>query len=376
MRIKLLLGLIVILFSCQNQSKSPGVLSIPLDQEKILASSLFDEVSYLRLKSNGRIFPSKIDQIEFLEDDIYVLDKALGVIFRFSEKGEIISTLEKQGVGPEEYQYLHRFRIDPDNQTVEVYDKVGQKLNIYDVDFNFIESFKLGLFFENFEKIGDEKYLIYLAQENYFNGAEVKNNLVIWDKGQISYSSIRQKPTDSKYQDNSIYQKEGSKHIYFTQSFNDTIYNYDLDANRITEKIWVDFPEKLIGSFTSIDEIDANYSDRSYSTNIDYLVFNERIMSFNYIKTKGVKMSFMRYYHFPKSGKTFLGSVLYNDYDNFNLFRHTTFKDDMFINVLTPEFLSVIDIEKTSNQFQETIDVSIPFEDQFILVFLKVKEDL
>ncbi|SMP31312.1 6-bladed beta-propeller protein [Algoriphagus winogradskyi] len=376
MRFLMIFGLVIILISCQNRQKTLGEIEVPLEHEKILTSTIFEKPSILRLKFNDRIYPSKIDQINFLDNHIYVLDKNFGIIFKFSKEGDLLTTLEKRGEGPEEYQYLHRFRVDTENKTIEVYDKVGQKIIIYDSNFKFKESIKIGLFFENFEKISDKKYLIYLAQENIFNGKNVSNNLIIWDNGEITFSDILQRPTDIKFQDNSIYFNRMSKSIYFTQAFNDTIYKFDVNVNRIVEKSIVNFPNKLFGSFSSIDEIDRVFNDKTYSTNIDYLVLNDKVISFNYIKSDNGALSFMRYFYFPHSNFVFQGTSLYNDFDGIFLFRHIYFRDNIFTYVVSPESLSNLDLEKVSEDLRGSIDESISFEDQFLLLSFKIKDNL
>lgn len=372
----MIFGLLIILISCQNQQKTLGEIEVPLENEKILTSSIFEKPSILRLKFNGQIYPSKIDQIDFLDDNIFILDKNFGIIFKFSKEGVLLKTLEERGEGPEEYQYLHKFRIDPENKTIEVYDKVGQKIIIYDSNFEFQESIKIGLFFENFEKITDNKYLIFLAQENTFQGENVTKNLVVWDHGQITFSDILQRPFDVKFQENSIYYNRMNESIYLTQAFNDTIYKFDTNTNSITEKNTVNFPDKLIGSFTSIDEIDRVYSGKTYSTNIDYLVMNEKVKSFIYIKSNNEELSFMRYFYFPQSNLIFQGASLYDDFNNIFLFRHIYFNNNTFTYAVTPESLSNLDLEKVSEDLRSSIDESIPFENQFLLLSFKIKGNL
>lgn len=349
---------------------------MPPETEMLFVTDIFDSIRYLRLTSNKNIFPTKVDQLEFLKDDIFILDKSLGMIFKFSNNGSLISVLNKIGQGPEEYQYLHRFIVDEKNKVIEIYDKIGQKIIQYDEDFNFLNSFKVNLFFENFVKIGDKKYLFYLAQENIFHSDLLNYNLVIWEDDSLSFSSILQKPTDSKFQNKAIYFDQNSDLVFLTQAFNDTIYSYNLEKNDIVNKISVDFSEKFIGEFNSLDEVDEFYFDGSYSTNIDYLYFNEKVISFNYIKNVNNKNFSMRYYYFPNSHKSFNSNRLYNDIDNFNLFRHYQFRKGEFVNIITPEFISMIDLEKTSKEFQNTVDTLTPFEDQIILIFLKLKDEL
>jgi hypothetical protein len=362
--------------SCQQKESSfhPEVLNVPLGRSKLNASRLFERIDYLRLKGNGELYPSKVDQLEFIADDILIMDKSLGAIFKFSSNGELLGILHKIGQGPEEYEYLHKFLVDRTNHRIEVYDKVGQKIIAYDKNLNFIESFKVGLYFENFQKIGDKKYLIYTAQDNIFDSNQISNNLLVWNNGKIDFEDIPRKETDRKSQVRGLYPLDVTNEYIVTQSFNDTIYIYSEDKNSISSKINVKFEYPLKKEFSSIDELHEYSNENIFSSAIDYLLRSNDILSFNYVHYENGKKSTMSYYYFPAIKKHISSKSLYNDFDNFNLFKHSNLKGDTFINVIEPDYLSLIEIENTSSRFQNSIDLNLPLEDQMIILFLKLKD--
>ncbi len=364
------------LSSCNQQEivNHPEVLHVPLGKEKLNASKIFEEIDYLRLKGNGVLYPSKADQLEILNHEIYIMDKSLGAIFRFSSSGDLLGILSKQGEGPDEYQYLHRFLIDHEKQTIEVYDKVEQKILVYDKDFKFIESFKIGLFFENFTKIGDKKYLVYTAQENVYNDKLLENNLLLWNDGVIEFSAIPKKGTDSRFQYKGISMSPNKDKIYVTQSFNDTLYSYSIHDRIIDNKIFISFENPLIGTYKDIDEIKEKNAQSSYSSNLDYIISSDKILSFNYYHREMGILYMMNYYYFVEPKKSISSKGLFNDFDNFNIFEHLLIKGDTLINVIEPDYLSMINIENTSQAFQNSIDLNLPFEDQMIVLFLKLKD--
>ena len=366
------------LISCQKNENgistiNPEVLTVPLGNEKLNASLLFERIDYLRLKGNGILYPSKVDQLEYIDDEILIMDKSLGAIFKFSNNGDLIGILNRPGQGPEEYQYLHRCIVDKKNERIEVYDKVGQKILVFDQGLNFVESFKIGLYFENFVKTDSKEYLVYTAQDNLFNSENLTNNLLLWKNGQIEFSAISRKGTDSKFQVRGMFPNYVKNEVIFVQSFSDTIYNYSVKEKLINRKIVVNFQYPLTEKFSSLDEIDTYSLENSFSSSIDNLLISKDVLSFNYIHFENSRMSTMSYYFFPEKNKYVSSKALYNDFDNFNLFKHSNLKEDVFINVIEPEYLSLIDIEKTSKEFQNSLDLNIPFEDQFILLFLKLK---
>ena len=119
--LSLLVFLIVVTSSCNQKEfvSQPEVLYVPLGKEKLNASTIFKSIGYLRLKGDGALYPSKVDQLEFINDEIFILDKSLGVIFKFSSDGNLLGILDKAGEGPDEYQYLHRFIVDKENQRID-----------------------------------------------------------------------------------------------------------------------------------------------------------------------------------------------------------------------------------------------------------------
>lgn len=379
MRLPIYFILTIVLFSCkkvENESSAhtPEVLNVPLGKEKLNASKIFEEINYLRLKGNGDLYPSKADQLEILNNEIFIMDKSLGSIFRFSSNGDLLGTLNNQGEGPEEYQYLHRFLIDNTNQTIEIYDKVGQKIIVYDKEFKFIESFKIGLFFENFTKIGDRKYLVYTAQDNIYNDELLENNLLIWNDEVIEFSAIPKKGTDSKFQIRGLNPLISNNQIFISQSFSDTIFNYSISENLLKNNLYIEFEYPLNQKFNSVDEIHDYALSHTFSTAIDNLLFSKEIISFNYINFENGRMRLMSYYYFSQLNKHISSQSLYNDFDNFNLFKHSNLINETFINVIEPDYLSMINIENTSKGFQNSIDLNLPFEDQMIVLFLKLKD--
>ena len=84
----------------------------------------------------------------------------------------------------------------------------------------------------------------------------------------------------------------------------------------------------------------------------------------------------MRYFYFPQSNLIFQGASLYDDFNNIFLFRHIYFNNNTFTYAVTPESLSNLDLEKVSEDLRSSIDESIPFENQFLLLSFKIKGNL
>lgn len=285
----------------------------------------------------------------------------------------MIAFLDRKGEGPGEYIYLHRFLIDSDAQTLELYDKGKQEILVFDLNFNFLESFKINLFLENFVKLSNRKYLCYLAQENFFMDESVLNNLVVWDKGKLTFSDIPQLGTDSRFQFKGLAKDPSDGMVHVTQSFNDTIYKYSPKSNSIVGKQKVVFPDPIEGIYSSIDEVNQAYMDIPYSSNIDYLHVSPDLVSFNYYHRDKGRLKLHSFYHFTNTNTIINSKKLINDNDNFNLFEHMGFENGYLVNVILPDYLAVIDIKNTSKDFQNTVNGK-SLEDQIIILFLKPKK--
>ncbi len=172
--------------------------------------------------------------------------------------------------------------------------------------------------------------MIYTAQDNVLNSENLTDNLLIWNNGQIEFSAILRRGTDSKSQTRGISFLDSNKEILFIQSYNDTIYKYSVEDNLLTNKILVQFQFPLTKQLMSVDEIHEYSSESSFSTAIDNLLISEDVISFNYVHFENNKMLSMCYYFFPELNKYISSKSLYNDFDNFNLFKHSNLKGSIF----------------------------------------------
>lgn len=377
--------LIALCFACNSQEDTFASLelTVPLGTEKANVSEYFEEIEYLRLVGkDGQLYPAKIDQIEFLGDDILILDKSLNVIFMFDQSGNLTRVLDRKGEGPEEYLYLHRFLVDNISETIEVYDKVGQKILSFDRNFNFVSSVRVNLFFQDFLKLNTSTYVFYLAQENQYNDSVFKENFVVWEKGRMKFAAIEQLPTDRLSLRRGLASDVQSGKIFASQAFNDTLYVFDASKSGELSKILLDFGDaglQISGGDRqrlSLDDLRQLNSGKSYVYRVDDLFVNDLFTSFSFsYYDNGVSHANLHFY-FPQSSKGFTVNRIYNDIDAFNLFQIRQVKDEHLVFDLNPEYLAMIDYEKTSEKFRNTIDFSRSLEDQMVLVFLKFKSSI
>jgi len=381
--IVILLSFFCIACNDREVVNAPMELQVPLGIGKANVSEYFEEIEYLRLVGkDGQLYPTRVDQIEFLGDDVLILDKSLNVIFMFDQNGNLTRVLDRKGGGPEEYLYLHRFLVDNISGIIEVYDKVGQKILTFDRNFNFISSVRVNLFFQDFLKLNNGTYVFYLAQENQYNDSIVKKNLVLWGKGGVKFTAIEQLPTDRFSLRRGLAFDVQAGKIFASQAFNDTLYVLDAGKGDELSKILLDFgPAGLEVASSdrqrlSLDDLRRLNSGKSYVYGVDDLFVNDLFTSFSFSYYDNGVSHANQHFYFPQSSKAFTVNRIYNDIDAFNLFEIRQVKGEYLVFDLNPEYLTMIDYEKTSEKFRNTIDFSRSLEDQMVLVFLKFKSSI
>ena len=107
-----------------------------------LSRLITDSVRIIPLETNNESILGRINKIKKVNGQIYVLSNDQW-IFHFNEKGNYISTLKKQGNGPDEYVYINDFDIYSESGHSEIWIADNQKIKIYDAD-------SLNLFIANY----------------------------------------------------------------------------------------------------------------------------------------------------------------------------------------------------------------------------------
>lgn len=170
----LLLALTVLNASGQNKG---GMVAgnhyvINLDRarkmENMTYSSLFSKVGIIVLEDTDESLLGKIDKIEFLDNNLYVLDRGRG-LFMFNKQGKFIKKIGNKGSGPGEYVSLNDMSVDTENKKIYLLDDQTQKILRYSSNGNYEKEFRL-------ENKGTRSSYI-----QYFNG-KLYTNLYTFDK--------------------------------------------------------------------------------------------------------------------------------------------------------------------------------------------------
>lgn len=170
-RLSCVLLLCVLFFSCVQKKDNAFVENVDLDSlmSNKRDSSFIQQVQYLPLESNENSMIARLDVIKKEGDKIFILDKTLGTVFIFNDKGDFVSKINRKGKGPGEYLYLKDFFVV--NNTIHLLDSNGL-FHIYDMDGKFLNDIKLP-FRANYCEYLEDSTIVF--QE-------------IWVKGKLEYS--------------------------------------------------------------------------------------------------------------------------------------------------------------------------------------------
>lgn len=136
--------------------------------EKMTYSSLFSKAGIIVLEDTDESLLGRIDKIEFLDNNLYVLEENRG-LFMFNKQGKFIKMIGSKGGGPGEYVGLNDMSVDAENKKIYLLDGQSQKILRYSSNGNYEKDFKL-------ENKGTRTSHI-----QYFNG-KVYTDLYAFDK--------------------------------------------------------------------------------------------------------------------------------------------------------------------------------------------------
>ena len=114
----LLICVMIAFYSCTNKSNSnlshlTDIIITPSDIEPSfdIANYISDEFDIIALETNEECLIAGINDVIYINEKYYILDKQTSSIFVFDSQGKYISKLFKKGEGPDEYTSLDAFVV-------------------------------------------------------------------------------------------------------------------------------------------------------------------------------------------------------------------------------------------------------------------------
>lgn len=137
-------------FACKDSTTGNQLRTIHFEQcianeREMKISEIADTVAYIELKTPKEIVVARIFNI-VPADNFWVIHTPDG-IFKFTQEGEFIKQIGRQGQGPDEY--LHILGVDINPERKEIVQADTQGILYYDYDGNFLRKVKINDYFFN-----------------------------------------------------------------------------------------------------------------------------------------------------------------------------------------------------------------------------------
>ncbi len=172
-----------IISSCSSKSEKQEVTTTEKTKFIKLKNSTIKEdfsdyisnIEILKLQTDINIV--KISKVVFFNDNYYILDKKTSKLLVFNKKGQFLQKIGSRGQGPGEYTKLSEFEIDKKNNLLLLFSRSDSKLLKFDLQGNFISSFRLKNYPDCFVLSSSGNYIFYTT----FNNNPERHSIVYTD---------------------------------------------------------------------------------------------------------------------------------------------------------------------------------------------------
>jgi hypothetical protein len=253
-----ILAVISIVSGCGRNStvhKNMNYITIAVDAEKSLnginMSEIFSAVEYIPLETGDNNLIGEINQIVIFKDRIYISDTyQTQSVFCYSMEGKFLYKLDKKGQGPDEYIKLNGIDIDRDKERLLIYSSENKILE-YDMDGNFIESYKIDIWANSFSCTGNNRTIFYgdYTTNTQYEKKQKTPNLFVMEKNKVIHtdlyfpSKINIGALTSNF---NCFSNNGNGTVSLLDAYNDTIYHVTADS--VKRAYYLDFGKKKKGN--------------------------------------------------------------------------------------------------------------------------------
>lgn len=318
--------LVVLLFArCSNtlennNNKIDSISIIEVNEQRVLPNILLDSIAtdirYLLFETSETLIFS-IEDMRVVDNTIFIHDKLNSRILVFDfYSGELLSEIQRQGMGPEEYSDIDFFDINQREETVNILDIRGGTVYKYSYNGKFKEAIKTNIICRDFSVNEDGSFLLYSPdEENLFIDDRLIQPGLIHLSSDGSNARNIQNIGDKRY-----YPVLGSgkslvglkNSFYLFTNYNDTIYQVKTDSvinkmyikynNGIDENILLDFkydmsklsfPFLKLKPFVSKDYFGYTFMYKESARSILYNRKNGNAQVYDRLKNNINKMPFV-----------------------------------------------------------------------------------
>ena len=187
----------VLLSSCSDQKATKIALIADLSPEESRPTwtELFsDRYEITPLETTSGSLIGQIDKIRKFRNHYYVLSSTGKTIHHFDKDGKFVSSLNRQGQGPEEYPRIEDFDVCEADGKTEVWISDNKSLKVYDAtDFSFKRKISYPFVIHKFKKMENSHVLLVTGQnENILTLVDKEGEIIAeYLKKEIPYIMFR-----------------------------------------------------------------------------------------------------------------------------------------------------------------------------------------
>lgn len=195
---------------------------------------------------NKELLFGTIDQVEIKNGRIYIMDSRIKTLAVFNLHGKAVGKVGTMGRAPGEYLNINGFSIDSSDNIYLFDGRMDKdKINIYNKDFEFINSKKLPFEIETFRSLPDNQFMINLATWNEKQNAQ--DEIIVTDTNFTTQKTFCQY---DEYIDNNIsfsprYFIETEQAIFYNRPLDNIVYRFSKNGIPVKGYIF-DFGKKTI----------------------------------------------------------------------------------------------------------------------------------
>lgn len=285
--INILVIIIFCFFSC-NKNKVATLETIKVNVEKKYSKGDFEDYfsssTIIPLETNNNSIFSNIDRLSVFDKKFFILDKRIGSVILFDDKGKFLNKIHNKGNGPGEYNVLIDFAIDTDKKQLILLTFAPKKILIFNFKGEFIKEIKMkkkGDFYHNVNYANNKLLFLDKNRDKLFREYDLQsgknNGLVEMNENDKFFSNL-----GSRFP----FMTKSNNSVNISSLYSDEIYAYD--NGEIYPKYKIDFgeqriPNDIIGKINGdFDGIYKYIKTNNYGFGISNFRENKNFITFNF----------------------------------------------------------------------------------------------
>lgn len=235
----------VLMLAGTGCKKSASIETVTADLGRNSSANLLEYVSGIKLiplETNDSLLIGSNNELAVSDGEYYVMNRgANDRVFRFDPQGKFLNTIGVKGRGPGEYPGLVNTQLL--NDTVIIYASPGMSVNFYTKEGAYLGQEEYpGQGGAWYYKTGEDEYLVYNGY-----GMQEPERVYLFSPGKNSRTGFLQ--TDAKVISISdglpAFNRLGDT-VFIRETYNDTIFRYDIGGKRIAPYLRFDFGKNAI----------------------------------------------------------------------------------------------------------------------------------